>query len=104
MDGTAVFLQTGRELDGIRSSYRFDPRTSYSVPPAIMAFLQSTDYEDAVRKAVSLGGDADTMACIAGGIAEAYYGEIPVISAASAMQDSIQTCERYSVLFMRGIV
>ena len=42
-----------------------------------MAFLQSTDYEDAVRKAVSLGGDADTMACIAGGIAEAYYGEIP---------------------------
>ena len=65
------------ELDGIRSGYRFDPRTSYSVPPAIMAFLQSTDYEDAVRKAVSLGGDADTMACIAGGIAEAYYGEIP---------------------------
>jgi ADP-ribosylglycohydrolase len=42
-----------------------------------MAFLASHDYESAVREAVSLGGDADTMACIAGGIAEAYYGEIP---------------------------
>ncbi len=42
-----------------------------------MAFLQSDSYEDAVRKAVSLGGDADTMACIAGGIAEAYYKTIP---------------------------
>lgn len=64
-------------LDEIRIGYCFDSRTSYSVPPAIMAFLQSADYEDAVRKAVSLGGDADTMACIAGGIAEAYYGGIP---------------------------
>ncbi len=47
------------------------------MPPAICAFLQSDDYESAVRNAVSLGGDADTMACIAGGIAEAFYGEIP---------------------------
>lgn len=67
----------GADLEELRCSYRFDSRTSYSVPPAIMAFLQSTDYEDAVRKAVSMGGDADTMACIAGGIAEAYYGVIP---------------------------
>lgn len=63
-------------IDQIRNSYAFDSRTNYSVPPAIMAFLQSDSYEDAVRKAVSLGGDADTMACIAGGIAEAYYKTI----------------------------
>jgi ADP-ribosylglycohydrolase len=47
------------------------------VPPAIVAFLASEDYESAVRTAVSFGGDADTQACIAGGIAEAYYREIP---------------------------
>ena len=47
------------------------------MPPAIIAFLDSTDYESAIRNAISLGGDADTEACIAGGIAEAYYKEIP---------------------------
>jgi ADP-ribosylglycohydrolase len=48
-----------------------------SVPQALIAFLGSTDYEDAVRKAVSLGGDSDTIACIAGGIAQAYYRVVP---------------------------
>jgi ADP-ribosylglycohydrolase len=48
-----------------------------SVPQALIAFRESTDYEDAVRNAVSLGGDSDTLACIAGGIAEAYYGGVP---------------------------
>ena len=61
----------------IRAKYVFDSRSSYSVPPSIVCFLESEDYESAVRNAVSLGGDADTMACIAGGIAEAFYGEIP---------------------------
>lgn len=61
----------------IRKKFVFDSRAGYSVPPSIAAFLQSEDYESAVRNAVSLGGDADTMACIAGGIAEAFYGEIP---------------------------
>jgi len=64
-------------LDDIRPLYEFDSRTNYSVPPAIVCFLESTDFESAVRNAVSLGGDADTMACIAGGIAEAYYRDIP---------------------------
>lgn len=64
-------------VDDIRADYRFDSRCEYSVPPAIIAFLNSNDYESAVRNAVSLGGDADTMACIAGGIAEAYYKDIP---------------------------
>ena len=61
----------------IRGEYVFDSRVGYSVPPSIAAFLQSADYESAVRPAVSLGGAAATMSCIAGGIAEAFYGEIP---------------------------
>lgn len=60
----------------IKQAYTFDSSTNYTVPPAIVAFLDSEDYESAVRNAVSLGGDADTMACIAGGIAEAFYGNI----------------------------
>jgi ADP-ribosylglycohydrolase len=64
-------------LDDIRPGYRFDVSCRGSVPPAILAFLESADYEDAVRLAVSLGGDSDTLACIAGGIAQAYYGGVP---------------------------
>ena len=48
-----------------------------TVPQAMIAFLDSQNFEDAIRKAVSLGGDSDTLACITGGIAEAYYKEIP---------------------------
>ena len=66
-----------RRLDDIRPNYEFDVSCQGSVPESIIAFLESNDYEDAVRKAISLGGDADTMACIAGGIAEAYYSGIP---------------------------
>jgi ADP-ribosylglycohydrolase len=61
-------------LDEIRPAFRFDVSCRGTVPPAIRAFLESTDYENAVRLAVSLGGDADTIACITGGIAEAFYG------------------------------
>jgi ADP-ribosylglycohydrolase len=64
-------------LEMIRADYGFDVSCQGSVPQSIIAFLESEDYEDAVRNAVSLGGDADTMACIAGGIAEAFYGGIP---------------------------
>jgi ADP-ribosylglycohydrolase len=67
-----------RALDDIRVDYEFDVSCEGTVPPSIIAFLESTDYEDAVRNAISLGGDSDTMACIAGGIAEAYYGEVPI--------------------------
>ena len=48
-----------------------------TVPEAIIAFLESTDYENAIRLAVSIGGDSDTIAAITGGIAEAFYKEIP---------------------------
>jgi ADP-ribosylglycohydrolase len=66
-----------RTLDKIRPKYIFNETCQGSVPEATIAFLESTSYEDAVRKAISLGGDADTLACMAGGIAEAYYGKIP---------------------------
>ena len=67
-----------RKLEDIRPSYSFDVTCQGSVPESIVAFLESTGYEDAIRKAISLGGDADTQACIAGGIAEAFYGEVPL--------------------------
>ena len=64
-------------LDGIRDSYHFNETCQETVPQAIMAFLESTSFEDAIRNAVSIGGDSDTLAAITGSIAEAYYG-IPV--------------------------
>ena len=66
-----------RTIAEIRPSYKFDISCQGTVPEAIIAFLDSTDYEDAIRKAVSLGGDSDTLACITGGIAHAYYKRIP---------------------------
>lgn len=63
-----------RSLAEIRPTYRFDVSCQGSVPEAIIAFLESTDFEDAVRKAISIGGDSDTIACIAGSIAHAAYG------------------------------
>ena len=66
-----------RSIDDIRPTYRFDITCQGSVPEAIIAFLDSTSFDDAIRNAVSLGGDADTQAAIAGAIAEAYYKTIP---------------------------
>lgn len=66
-----------RTLAEIRPVYAFDPTCQGSVPEALIAFLESTGFEDALRKAVSLGGDSDTQACIAGAVAEAFYGGVP---------------------------
>jgi ADP-ribosylglycohydrolase len=66
-----------RTLDIIRPDYTFEVSCQASVPEAIIAFLESIDFEDAIRNAVSLGGDSDTQACMAGGIAEAFYGGVP---------------------------
>lgn len=64
-------------VDQIRPAYDFDETCQGTVPPAIVCFLESVDFEDAVRNAISLGGDADTLACITGSIAHAYYGTVP---------------------------
>lgn len=66
-----------RAVDEIRPAYGHVESCQETVPEAVISFLDSTSYEDAVRNAVSLGGDADTLACIAGGIAEAFYGPVP---------------------------
>lgn len=66
-----------QSIDEIRKDYRFDATCPGSVPQAIRAFLESEGYEDALRNAISIGGDSDTIACMAGGIAEAFYGPIP---------------------------
>ncbi|UCG26858.1 MAG: ADP-ribosylglycohydrolase family protein [Bacteroidales bacterium] len=66
-----------RKLDDIRPAYQFDVSCQGSVPEAILAFLESSDYIESVKNAVSLGGDSDTLACMAGAIAEAFYKEIP---------------------------
>lgn len=63
-----------RTLDEIRPVYRFNESCQETVPEAIIAFLESTDFEDAIRNAISLGGDSDTLAAITGSIAEAAYG------------------------------
>lgn len=76
-------LQTS--LDDIRPTYRFDVTCQGSVPQALIAFFESTSYEDAIRNAISLGGDADTLACITGSVAEAYYGGVPPELAAPAV-------------------
>ena len=63
-----------KTLDEIRPTYRFNETCQDTVPQAIVAFLESTDFEDAIRNAISLGGDSDTLAAITGSIAEAAYG------------------------------
>ena len=110
----AIFLaRTGKTKEEIRDyiekRYGYDLHKSWeywhpiydwedscqgTVPPAIIAFLDSTDFEDAIRKAVSLGGDSDTLACITGGIAEAFYREIP-----KEMADRVQL--RFPQIFGR---
>lgn len=68
-----------RSVPAIRPHYGFEIACQRSVPEAIICFLESSDFESAVRNAVSLGGDSDTQACIAGAIAEAYYGPLPPV-------------------------
>jgi ADP-ribosylglycohydrolase len=92
-------------LDELRPGYEFDVSCQGTVPPAIIAFLESNGYEDAVRKAISLGGDADTLACIAGAIAEAHYGGVPahITAQTLAVLDGrlrsvvARFCERYPI-------
>ncbi len=70
----------------LKAYYSFDVTCQGSVPESMIAFLQSSSYEETVRNAIALGGDADTMAAIAGAIAEAFYGGVPPEVAAEALQ------------------
>ena len=74
---TTFGYDLSRTVAAVRTTYAFDVSCQGSVPESSISFLEADDYEQAVRNAVSLGGDADTMACIAGGMAEAYFGGVP---------------------------
>lgn len=74
---TTFGYDLGRSIDNIRPTYTFNESCQKTVPEAIIAALESTNFEDAIRNAVSLGGDSDTLTCITGGIAEALYGDVP---------------------------
>lgn len=85
-----------RTVDEIRPVYKFNESCQETVPEAIIAFLESTDFEDAIRNGISLGGDSDTLTCITGGIAEAFYGGVP--------QDIAEKALSYLPKAMREVV
>lgn len=70
-------------LDSIRATYRFNETCQQTVPQALEAFFESTGFEDAIRNAISIGGDSDTVAAITGGVAGAYYGVPEALSQAA---------------------
>lgn len=76
IEKTFMYDLSGK-LDDIRRSYEYNETCQGSVPQAMIAFLESTSFEDAIRNAISIGGDSDTLACITGGMAEAFYGGVP---------------------------
>jgi len=71
-------INLNRDYKTVQANCQFDETCQISVPEAIIAFLESTDFEDAIRKSVAMGGDVDTQACITGSIAEAFYKGIPI--------------------------
>ena len=95
-----------RSVAEIRPGYRFNESCQGTVPEAIIAFLESTDFESAIRLAISLGGDSDTLACITGGIAEAFYREIPEYIIENALRvlptKIIKLIEEFSKQFRNG--
>ena len=86
-------------IDGIRDSYKFDVSCQGTVPQAIQAFLESDSFEDAIRTAISVGGDSDTLAAITGAIAEAHYGvpeEIKEKALTYLDGDLVTICEEWT--------
>ena len=86
-----------RTLDEIRPTYSFDVSCMGTVPEAIIAFLESGDFEDAIRNAISLGGDSDTLAAITGSIAEAAYGVPRAIKVKAISRLDLPLLERLSL-------
>src|SRR5688572_9702520 len=95
-----------RTVASLRPTYTFDVAAQRSVPEAIVCFLDAPDFEAAVRNAISLGGDADTMACIAGAIAEPYYGGISEaisVDVTAALDQSLRdTLDAFRLRFITG--
>ncbi len=94
----------GRTVDSIRPDYKYDVSCQGTVPGAIISFLDSVSFEDAIRNAVSLGGDTDTLACITGGIAEAFYGvpsEIREEARKKLTADLLEIVDAFYLRFMK---
>ena len=93
---------SSRTLDDLRPGFSFDVSCAGTLPAALLAFLESTDYLDAVRNAVSLGGDSDTIAAITGGIALAFYREMPEEIATEIERrlpaDMFEVCRKFTQL------
>jgi len=92
------FYPLKQTCDEIRPSYRFDVSCQGTVPQAITAFLEGEGFEDVIRTAVSLGGDCDTLTCIAGGMAEAMYGVPEELKEACRLRlqpDMVQVVDRF---------
>jgi len=94
-----------RTIEEIRPDFQFDESCQGTVPEAIIAFLESVDFESAIRLAISLGGDSDTIACITGGIAEAFYQDIPESIIEKSLSflpaELIQLTEEFSIKFRK---
>ncbi len=90
-----------RSCDEIRPDYYFNESCQETVPEAIIAFLESTDFENALRLAVSLGGDSDTLTCITGGIAQAFYGRVPTEIAKKALSFLDEPLRAVTLEFMQ---
>ena len=101
----AHFYPLNQTLDQIRPNYRFDVSCQGSVPQSIQAFLEGNDVEDTVRNAVSLGGDSDTMACIGGAIAQAFYGvpqELARIACTYLPKEFLDIMDSFQATFLTG--
>jgi ADP-ribosylglycohydrolase len=90
------FYPMDRTCDEIRPGYKFEPTCQKSVPESIIAFLESDSYEDAIRKVISLGGDADTMGAITGAIAWTYYR----CQAGDKLSEDMWTLKKFANAFM----
>lgn len=101
---SAFGYNLSRSLKDIRPDYKFDVSCQGSVPEAMISFLEADSFEDAVRNAVSLGGDTDTMGSIAGAISEAFYGKVPDVIARTSLeildaplrQVTLAFCQKYT--------
>lgn len=96
-----------RRVDEIRPVYTYDESCQGTVPEALICFLESTGFEDAIRNAISIGGDSDTLACITGSVAEAFYGGVPADIARRAMgcltPDLRAVCRRFFAAHRPGL-
>jgi ADP-ribosylglycohydrolase len=91
-----------RTVAEIRPTYKFNESCQGTVPEALTCFLESTDFEDAIRNSISIGGDSDTIACIAGAVAEGFYGKVPDHIAKAVLQKLDPSLRKVTLSFMRA--